>query len=155
MVYSDGLMFSALLVFWDCNSMVYYRTVTRCVDVFLVVILKKLLKKQPICTGHFFTMTPLRLRWNGWSCMHIIEFPKIDAWGVVNGDEYLSTEWHVTRYHYNGVIMSAMASQIASITIVYSTVYSAQINENIKAPRHWPLWVEFTGDRWIPRTKGQ
>ena len=30
-----------------------------------------------------------------------------------------------------------------------------QINENIKAPRHWPLCGEFTGDRWIPRTKGQ
>ena len=26
----------------------------------------------------------------------------------------------------------------------------AQVNENIKAPRHWPLWGEFTGDRWIP-----
>ena len=31
----------------------------------------------------------------------------------------------------------------------------AQIKENIKAPRHWPLRGEFTGDRWIPRTKGQ
>ena len=30
-----------------------------------------------------------------------------------------------------------------------------QIKENIKAPLHWPLWGEFTGDRWIPRTKGQ
>ena len=30
-----------------------------------------------------------------------------------------------------------------------------QIKENIKAPRHWPLWGEFTGDRWIPRTKGK
>ena len=30
-----------------------------------------------------------------------------------------------------------------------------QIKENIKAPRHWPLCWEFTGDRWIPRTKGQ
>ena len=29
------------------------------------------------------------------------------------------------------------------------------IKDNIKAPRHWPLWGEFTGDRWIPRTKGQ
>ena len=27
--------------------------------------------------------------------------------------------------------------------------------KNTKAPRHWPLWGEFTGDRWIPRTKGQ
>ena len=25
-----------------------------------------------------------------------------------------------------------------------------QIKENIKAPRHWPLCGEFTGDRWIP-----
>ena len=30
-----------------------------------------------------------------------------------------------------------------------------QIRENIKAPRHWPLCGEFTGDRWIPRTNGQ
>ena len=33
-------------------------------------------------------------------------------------------------------------------------VIQAQIKENIKAPRHWPWWGEFTGDRWIPRTKG-
>ena len=25
----------------------------------------------------------------------------------------------------------------------------AQIKENIKAPHLWPLWWEFTGDRWI------
>ena len=25
----------------------------------------------------------------------------------------------------------------------------AQIKENIKAACHWPLWGEFTGDRWI------
>ena len=31
----------------------------------------------------------------------------------------------------------------------------AQIKENIRAPRHWSLWGELTGDRWIPRTKGQ
>ena len=31
----------------------------------------------------------------------------------------------------------------------------AQIQENIKASRHWPLWRECTGDRWIPLTKGQ
>ena len=41
--------------------------------------------------------------------------------------------------------MSAMASEIASLTIVY-TLFKAQIKENIK---------ELTGDRWIPRTKGQ
>ena len=30
-----------------------------------------------------------------------------------------------------------------------------QLKENIKAPRHWPLCGEFTGDQWIPRTNGQ
>ena len=34
-------------------------------------------------------------------------------------------------------------------------VIQTQMNENIKAPRHRPLWGEFTGDRWIPRTRGQ
>ena len=29
------------------------------------------------------------------------------------------------------------------------------MKENIKAPRHWPLCGGFTGDRRIPRTKGQ
>ena len=31
----------------------------------------------------------------------------------------------------------------------------AQIKENIKALRHWPLCGEFTGDRWILRTNDQ
>ena len=48
-----------------------------------------------------------------------------------------------------------MASQITSLTIVYLTVYSAQIKWNIKSPSHWSLCGEFTGDRWIPRTNGQ
>ena len=29
-----------------------------------------------------------------------------------------------------------------------------QIKGNIKAPLHWPLCGEFTGDRWIPSTNG-
>ena len=34
-------------------------------------------------------------------------------------------------------------------------LFKARIKENIKTPRHWPLWGEFTGDRWITHTKGQ
>ena len=49
--------------------------------------------------------------------------------------------------------MGTMGSQISNLTIVYSTVIQAQMKENIKAPRHWPLWEKFTGDRWIPRKK--
>ena len=46
-------------------------------------------------------------------------------------------------------------SQIISLIIVYLTVYSGADQENIRALRCWPLWGEFTGDRWIPHTKGQ
>ena len=51
--------------------------------------------------------------------------------------------------------MGAMASQITSLTIVYSVVDQAQIEENIKAPCHWPLCGEVIGDQWIIRTNGQ
>ena len=57
--------------------------------------------------------------------------------------------------HYSDIIMSVMASQTMGISIVCSTVVQAQIKENIKAPRHWLLWGESTGDRWIALTKGQ
>ena len=52
----------------------------------------------------------------------------------------------IGRHH--PIINSAMAYQITGVWIVQSKEY-------IKAPRHLPLWGEFTGDRWIPRTKGQ
>ena len=60
--------------------------------------------------------------------------------------------------HYNDVIMRALASLISSVTIVEWFVQAfvhAPIKENIIAPRHWLLWGEFAGNRWIARTKGQ
>ena len=36
--------------------------------------------------------------------------------------------------------MSAMASQITGVSIVYSTICSGADKKNIKAPCHWPLW---------------
>ena len=53
--------------------------------------------------------------------------------------------WLRIGIHYNDIMMGTMASQITTLTIVYSTVIQAQIKENIKAPRHWPLCREFTG----------
>ena len=53
---------------------------------------------------------------------------------------YQTVSWklpvHCLNTHYSDVIMDAMASQITSLAIVYSIVYQAQINENIKSPRH-------------------
>ena len=51
--------------------------------------------------------------------------------------------------HYSDIVMSAMASQITGVSIVCSTV-PEQIKENIKAPRHWPVSGQSTGDRWFP-----
>ena len=50
--------------------------------------------------------------------------------------------------------MSAMASVTTISMIVYSNIYSGADQRNFKAPRHWPLWGEFTGNRWIPPQKG-
>ena len=50
-----------------------------------------------------------------------------------------------TDLHYSDVIMSTMASQFTELNSPTSRVFTqpfiqAQINENIKALRHWPLW---------------
>ena len=76
------------------------------------------------------------------------EFTKINVafptqmWKVFTSSLNLSCMESVTSFdsqRYGDVIMGAMASQITSFPIVYLTVYSAKIKENIKAPRHWPL----------------
>ena len=56
--------------------------------------------------------------------------------------------------HYGDVIMSTRLKSPA-FRLFTQPFVQVQIKENIKAPRHWPLCGEFTGDRWIPRTKGQ
>ena len=60
----------------------------------------------------------------------------------------------VFAVHYSDIIMSMMVSQITIILFTQPFV-QAPIKENIKAPHHWPLWGELSGDWWIPRTKGQ
>ena len=49
--------------------------------------------------------------------------------------------------HYSDVIMSVMVSQIISVSIFTQPFVQARIKENIKAPRHWPLWEESIGDQ--------
>ena len=46
--------------------------------------------------------------------------------------------------------MSTMASQITSLAVVYSTVYSDADKRNIITPRHWPLCGDFTGTGKFP-----
>ena len=64
--------------------------------------------------------------------------PQIDKWPI-------KKEWH-----NSDAMMSAMASQITGFWFVCSTICSgADHKKNLKAPRHWPLWGKFIGDRWI------
>ena len=57
-------------------------------------------KSQKLISGHSYIR----------SCFYFISF---GGW-----------IWYIYHHHYDDVIMGAMASQIASLTIVYSTVYS-------------------------------
>ena len=65
--------------------------------------------------------------------------------------EFAKTVAGICRY--SDVIVGAMASPASPLFT--KPFIQAQIKENIKAPRHWPLCGEFTGERWIPRTNGQ
>ena len=58
--------------------------------------------------------------------------------------------------YYNDVIMSMMASQITSLTIVYSTVYSGADQRKPQSSASVAfVRGNFTGHRWIPCTNGQ
>ena len=56
--------------------------------------------------------------------------------------------WNV---HYDDVIMGTIASQITSLTSVYSTVYSGADQSKHQSSAS----LAFVWDRWIPRTNGQ
>ena len=57
--------------------------------------------------------------------------------------------------HYTDVIMSFMASQITSLTVVYSTVYSDTDQRKHQSSASPAFVWGIHQDRWIPRTKGQ
>ena len=60
-----------------------------------------------------------------------------------------------SRGHYVDVIMTTMASQITSFTVVYSAVYSDADQSNHQSSASLPFVWGIHRDRWIPRTKGQ
>ena len=70
---------------------------------------------------------------------------------------FLSVHWYV--HPYNIFIMFQVYSTVYSVfslcRIISCRLFKSQMKENIKAPYHWPLCREFTGNRWIPRTKDQ
>ena len=124
-------------------------------DVFFDLRFKKRLSKQ---SRRRWFETPSRLLWRHckdsmggqmWSVCYDLKVVYIcDMWTVVLCNHASGA---ISGRYCDG-IMSALASQITGLTT--QPFMQVQIKENIKAPRHWPLCVEFTGDRWSPRTNG-
>ena len=63
--------------------------------------------------------------------------------------------YHGTIIHYNDVIMGMIASQITSLMVVYSIVYSGADQRRHQSPASLAFVRGIHRDRWIPRTKGQ
>ena len=61
----------------------------------------------------------------------------------------------VTWRHYCDVTMGTIASQITSLTIVYTTVYSDADQSKHQSSASLAFVRRIHRDRWIPRTKGQ
>ena len=57
--------------------------------------------------------------------------------------------------HYDDVIMTTMASQVTSLTVVYSIVYSDADQRKHQSSASLAFVWGIHRDRWIPRTKGQ
>ena len=61
----------------------------------------------------------------------------------------------VTFQHYIDVIMTTVASQITSITVVYSIVYSDADERKHQSSASLAFVWGIHRDQWTPRTKGQ
>ena len=87
-----------------------------------------------------------------WGILWIKAVERVVFTLLVMAPEYSGWKW---VNHYSDVIMSAMATQSPASRLFPQPFVRALIKQNIKAPRHWPLWGESNGHRWIPLTKGQ
>ena len=61
----------------------------------------------------------------------------------------------VHKIHYNDVTMTTTASQITSLTVVYSIVYSGADQRKHQSSASLAFVRGIHRDRWIPRTKGR
>ena len=69
---------------------------------------------------------------------------------------HLCTDTHMDRartFHYIDVIMTTMASQMTSLTVVYSTVYSGADQEKHQSSAPLAFVWGIHRDRWLPRTQ--
>ena len=152
--------FSALLAICVGNSQVSgecpsQRPVTRSFDVFCDLRLNKRLNKQSWgwwfetpsrslwrnCNGYFVIAkkTPLSLpSWVNYGMSNTSILETIQRGITASQYEYVSMNCAIASY-YSDVIMSAIASQVTGVSIIYSTVCSGTHQRKHQSPRYWPL----------------
>ena len=77
------------------------------------------------------------------------------SWYLPEDNFTVSARAAILFNHYIDVIMTTMASQITSITVVYSTVYSDADQRKHQSSASLAFVWGIHRDRWIPRTNGQ
>ena len=87
------------------------------------------------------------------SCWYTLSELTHSALFDVSLDRLVGT--YFVMFHYDDVRMGAIASQITSLTIVYSTVYSDADQRKHQSSASLAFVWGIHRDRWIPRTKGQ
>ena len=84
----------------------------------------------------------------------------ISKWAAANAGRLYSrpSNGHQAIFQYTITVTSWRARRrlkSPAPRLFAQPLVQAQIKENIKAPPHWPLWGESTGDGRIPLAKGQ
>ena len=77
------------------------------------------------------------------------------AWNVSEANKVDRDAVAQASSHYGDVIMTRIASQITSLTVVYSIVYSGADQRKHQSSASLAFVQGIHRDRWIPRTKGQ
>ena len=78
------------------------------------------------------------------------------TWILVISSNVQYIPWNLHAIlHYIDVIMTTVASQITSLTVVYSIVYSEPDQRKHQSSASLAIVRGIHRDRWIPRTKGQ
>ena len=104
---------------------------------------RRLIHKKPIPFLNMATCTQSMQR-TWWS---------VTSTTIVTVSYWMISDWNSMKmqiFKLNEKSLKSQASRLFAQSFV-----QVWIKENIKAPRHRPLWGESTGDRWIPLTKGQ
>ena len=103
----------------------------------------------------FITRDPLRPEGIVVPCVVCSSIRTCYPYTLFNGLDLVPLSKHKCWLYYDDVIMTTKASQITSLTVVYSIVYSGVDQRKHQNSASLAFVRGSHRDRWIPRTKGQ